>query len=496
MSQTQIRKQIQQFIVTKSREELFELTYAYEEHNGGYFNMTLFALYWWHQKEDDVHAVIAQVRKCIEADLWQISQVRTLINEHERDAELLYKTIEYMRLVFEQIWRAVPIEAEKYWRTADYTPYELWHAMQEVIQRDALLFWPVVKSTPKDCFQADCLLTRIFVKNEKELTPDERTRFQDYLLIMRQNVLQEGTVCAFSPEWSFLDDEIFSWQIPRQTYMELFTLALQAYNLSIPVIQAKRWSIYDGRYALEVPHYDDYATLSLRRVLKLIAHEIETHYVVLHNTDTILGWMKWWFSLAREEWLAKFQEFLLTGLPLEEIRVIDWLPLLLMGELLTTEQFLNFLNLYRKLHGIITSEMLRLLRVKRNYLLWKPWVNHKDVTYSRWLQQIASYVQWWWNYASLFLSKVDFADIHTIQEYIWTHQQTITPIEPLFLTLRLVDRLMIATGKPSCLQHYMTQYPFIAEWLQQSLWTHQEKIIQKMMTICHEQILPCNPPTL
>ncbi|MBP6257088.1 hypothetical protein KA405_05295 [Patescibacteria group bacterium] len=45
------------------------------------------------------------------------------------------------------------------------------------------------------------------------------------------------------------------------------------------------------------------------------------------------------------------------------------MPLLLMGEILHTEQFLDFLNLYRKLHGIIASGMLRLLRAKRNYPL-------------------------------------------------------------------------------------------------------------------------------
>lgn len=55
-------------------------------------------------------------------------------------------------------------------------------------------------SVPQDCFQADCLLTWVFVKNEKELESDERERFQEYLLMMRNNVVQEGKVCTFFPE--------------------------------------------------------------------------------------------------------------------------------------------------------------------------------------------------------------------------------------------------------------------------------------------------------
>jgi hypothetical protein len=484
-----VQQQIQQFITTRSREELFELTYAYTEIDGQFFNMTLFGLYWAWTQYDDVHVLIAQVRELLQTDLNHIKQFRHAVIADERDAPLLYKTIDYMQLVFEQIWRAVPLEAQKYWSDVSYEQYDLLNAFQAVVKRDEMLFWNTVMSDPKDCFQADCLLTWVFVKNETELDQEERQRFQDYLLIMRKSVVQENNVCNFSPEWSFLDDELFSVQIPRQTYIELFTLALQSYNLSIPVITAQRWSIYDWRHALEVPYYDDYATLSFRRILKLIAHEIETHYVVLHNTDLLLWWMKWWFNLAREEGLAKFQEFLLTWLPLEEIRVTDWLPLLLMGEILSTEQFLDFLNLYRKMHGIIASGMLRLLRVKRNYPLFKPWVNHKDVTYSRGLQQIAAYVQWWWNYASLFLSKVDFDDMHIIQNSIDTQKQIMQPIEPLFMALRLVDRMMIVLRGKSILHHYTTQYPFLAHFLQKPLTTHQEQILQKMVTICHNQLL-------
>ncbi len=483
-----VQQQIQQFIMTRAREELFELTYAYAETDGQFFNMTLFSLYWGWTTHDDVHTLITQVRNSLQADLVQIEQFHRAVLADERDAALLYKTINYMQLVFEQIWRAVPIEAQKYWSSASYDQYDLENAFQEVVKRDEMLFWKSVMSDPQDCFQADCLLTWVFVKNETELDENERKRFQEYLLLMRNSVVQENNVCNFSLEWSFLDDEFFSVQIPRQIYMNLFTLALESYNLSIPVITAQRWSIYDGRLALEVPYYDDYATLSLRRILKLIAHEIETHYVVLHNTDLLLWWMKWWFSLAREEWLAKFQEFLLTWLPLEEIRVTDWLPLLLMGEILHTEQFLDFLNLYRKLHGIIASGMLRLLRAKRNYPLWKPWVNHKDVTYSRWLKQISSYVSWWWNYASLFLSKVDFDDIYAIQEFVWTQQQNIKPIEPLFMALRLVDQLLLACRWTTILDQYSKRYPFIAQYLSIPLSASQEENLQKMVRICSDSL--------
>ncbi|MBP6257087.1 hypothetical protein KA405_05290 [Patescibacteria group bacterium] len=55
-------------------------------------------------------------------------------------------------------------------------------------------------SDPQDCFQADCLLTWVFVKNETELDENERKRFQEYLLLMRNSVVQENNVCNFSLE--------------------------------------------------------------------------------------------------------------------------------------------------------------------------------------------------------------------------------------------------------------------------------------------------------
>lgn len=484
-----LRQQIQQFIMNRSREELFELTYAYTEIEGRYFNTTLFALYWGCTPQDSVDEVIVRVRQLVQTDLEHIASFRQCVIEHARDSVLMHKTIEYMHHVFEQIWRAVPIEAQKFWQDASYDAYDIWVAFHEIERRDELLFWSSILRSPQECAQADCLLTWIYAKNETELDEDESSRFKKYLLHMRTSIPANNEICAISSEQSLLDEDFFSVQIPRQTYMQLFTLALEAYGLSIPVINAQRWSIYDGRHALEVPEYEDYATLSLRRVIKLIAHEIETHYVVLHNTDLLLWWMKWWFSLAREEWLAKFQEFLLSWLPLAEIRVTDWLPLLLMGEILNTEQFLDFLNLYRKLHGITASGMLRLLRAKRNYPLWSPWVNHKDVTYSRWLQQIAAYVHRWWTYASLFLSKVDLDDIHAIQHQVALQNPEKHPIEPICLALRLIDRLMIAAEKQSVLSHYTTQYPFLVPLLQKPLTAHQANILQNMVTIGHEQII-------
>jgi hypothetical protein len=260
------------------------------------------------------------------------------------------------------------------------------------------------------------------------------------------------------------------------------------YDLDIAVVQDERSSIYDGHDTLYIPVSSWYDQLPLRRVLKLIAHEIETHYIVLHNTDKILWWVKWGYNLAREEWLAMFQEFLLTWSPLEQIEMTDTIPLILMWEIVSGADLLTFLNLYRKLHWFNTVGNERLLRSKRNYPLLGLWVQHKDVTYSRGIYQIKSYLEQGKLFWTLFLAKVDFSDLALLEKQV----DVFAYLQPKFIAMRLMFACL-AWWKKEKYEYYIAKadktYWSLLVWLHTQFSDREQKVFDALIDVLHRSLV-------
>jgi len=58
------------------------------------------------------------------------------------------------------------------------------------------------------------------------------------------------------------------------------------------VIVDSRSAIYDAPEALYIPNDFSYSALKIQRVLQLIVHEIETHYLIQENNTLLLGDLK------------------------------------------------------------------------------------------------------------------------------------------------------------------------------------------------------------
>lgn len=429
-----IQRNIQQFFSSWWRGDLFELTYAYTSSEERFFNRTLFWVYWWCTLDMSPEELTSTVRKQLENDITYCMSLYEWLKWSHWKTTIYKKALQYTIQILELIRRWVPFEVEKWHNNRTWTWVDFSRCLQEVKEREKKIFGDPIQFSPIEVAKAYCFFQLTFEKYSSELSAIEQDKFLQYVTSIKELPVWNSSFCHIQHEESLLDHNCFDLLISREVYITLFKKVFALYDLDIWVIQDERSSIYDGHDTLYIPVSGWYDQLPLRRVLKLIAHEIETHYIVLHNTDKILWWVKWGYNLAREEWLAMLQEYLLTWSPLEHIEMTDTIPLILMGEILPGADLLNFLNIYRKLHWFNAVGNERLLRSKRNYPLLGQGVQHKDVTYSRWIYQVKQYLEQGKLFWTLFLAKVDFTDLALLEKQV----DVFAYLQPKFIAMRLM----------------------------------------------------------
>lgn len=484
----EVKRAIEEFFTRDGVQDIFELTYAYASWwDNVFFNRTLFIDYAGNQQSASADILLATTRSLLEKDRKKIACRRDMIEMYDTvDVRICKKMLDYVDLVLLFVREWVPCEVEKACpgRLAEHT--DCFHE-DELIEKDAELFDVPVHKNSREVARSFCVLSQALSSYGEVLAADEKLLYETCLQTIKTLPLWKEELCERYHEPSLLDAPIFDTLLARETYMQLFVLVFAFYGLEINVQVDERNSIYDGHKTLYIPSSSWYDTLSLRKVLRLIAHEIETHYIVLHNNQQLLGSMKWWFNLSREEWLAMFQEFLLTWRDISDIDMSSNLSLVLMWELYTGEDFLKFLNIYRKLHGFSARWYDRLLRLKRNYPLQWVGVQHKDVAYSRWIYQVRNYLINGWVYADLFLAKVDFEDIALLATQEYSNKQLLFPKQ---FALRMMYRFLAHgdSAQYDLLIGEATQkYPFIWEMLSSDLCVAQEEIYDEWFALVNRQ---------
>jgi len=475
-----LEKEVKIFFSTKGKVDLFELTYAYTIQEERFFNRTLFSDYWGYTVNDTVNTLVSDIRVKLQKDITYI----TTCMEHGYDVSdwrisIYLKTLAYIRDIFEMIWWWVPFEVQKRYPKGDYVQYQLDECLQEVTRRDQEIFGVLVSTRTREVSRSECFLQMTYNTSSYKLTSVEQDKYLEYMNLLTTLPVYREEVCNLNPLPELLDNEIFDCLIPREEYIRLFSIVFDFYGFDIPIIVDERNSIYDWQDALYIPRSESYDSLSLRRVLNLIAHEIETHYIVLHNTNQLLWWIKWANNLSREEWLATFQEFLLTWYELSEIDMSNNVPVILMGELFDWREYLEFLNVYRKLRWIVATWAERLLRAKRNYPLWWKGVQHKDITYSRWIYKVREYLFDWGDFIDLFLGKVDFEDISILARNTdWKNL-----LFPKQVTMRLVFSLLAWWNQEvydSFIEEAIKKYPFIQNLLLKKISPQEQKMFSSL----------------
>ena len=479
-----IVKELKTFFQRPGVQDIFELTYAYTIEGQHFFNRSLFASYVSCSTQTSPEELLTKTRKYLRADQSRLVHLQEQIGAcQDRRAPIFHKMLTYTQKIRSLVRWAVPFEIQKrYPDRPDLSNSDHLLSLHEVQQLDYELFGHPIINDTWEVSRSDCYLSHALATYGDVLSPEEYACFQHVLTEIETLPAYNASLCKLALPVSLLDDDRFTCPVSREFYLQLFTLIFSFYGLQVPVVVDERSSIYDGHDALYFPSSEEYDSLPLGKVLELIAHEVEVHYIVLSNTDKVLYGIKGGRSLAREEGLAILHEYMLNGYALEDFDIRPNVPTLLVGELLDGTSYHEFFCVYHKLHGFIPRGVEYLLRRKRNYPFAQPGLLHKDVMYSRGMYHLRGRLLEYGAYEDLFLAKVDMEDMLCVAEHV--HQEQLSVLFPKLLAMRLV--WYILTGKTDTsgrIKKMKKKYRFISDVVLEPFTSHQQQIREEILVL-------------
>ncbi len=437
--------------------EIFEVTYSYKKHWENNFNITLFSDFLWEKIEEinlnnkevllnlgkKTNYKVLEKQELIKKYIKEINNVEKKWEEEKIISELLIWSLNYALKILEitKLW--LVFELEKAWINNNLDLEK----KQEIIEKIKLLEKDIfdweIKNNPREVILAYEFLRDRYEKNKDKLEDIEQKEYLNFLHKAEEYLPEDYSYFPKIKEEKIeknVNKEFLSKKIPREKYVQILQDVFDLLKLDIDVKIEERWSIYDWEYHLWIPKNEKYNFLTIKRILELISHEIEAHTVNLRNNQKLIWYFRSAANLEKEEWLAIVMENLLNWKKLEEIWVPQHFPKVFMWEILTWTELKRFLDLNNKIHPD-TGHAGRFLRLKRNYDLSLPWVQHKDTSYWRWalkivnlLQKIKSWEEKNIEVRDLFLAKVWFKDIlkaKKLMQLRWLEYNDLTM--PLFI---------------------------------------------------------------
>jgi len=402
-------------------EKIIEVTYSYREiEDWKYLNETLFEEYLWlSYPEYNLETLWLKYRFRV----WiQMLQIESLIKKSKKmivfsrqesyRRNLFIESLEYVYHVLELSILWVDFELEKAWIPFIYSKERQLNLIQKIEAKEAQIFWGKIKDYKNEFYECYNYVENKHISLKHLLDQNEKNQMRRYLReIARQNPWGPQKKKIKTPSirlsWNFLDKEIY-----RKDYRKIFDKICEIYGLPQRTKLTNAWSIYDGDNHLEIPRNQSFLTLPLSRILKLISHEIESHFISAYNGRILIGKFRWAHNLPKEEWVAMFMEKIFVWYDLDSITPItEAFFSILWGECLQGDDFTEFMKITSEKYKLRRNYMTSILRAKRNYSLKLPWVQHKDVVYFRWLDITVEYLQNGWEFYKLFLWKISFHDL-------------------------------------------------------------------------------------
>lgn len=439
-------------LFNKELSDIVEVTYAYADlWNWVFLNKTLFWTFLWKvydgkdkQEEkrfwEEVSINIAENFTQTKAKLLHKKSLvikykeslQEFLKEKNPRIQILLWTLDYLSNILDLTILWLPFEAQKAWVQYNFSGEEIEKRVNNLEEIEKKLFGWNISENEYEVQGSFEFLTKLFEKQKQKLTLEEQERFSWYLQTLKQNfpyIIDTKEILEKDVQKKE-KSEVLKQEISRENYVKILKLAMEIYGIEKPIIVEERSSIYDGEEYLGIPNSEAYKTLKTQRILELIQHEIETHYIIEKNNAQTLGKFRWAKNLPREEWLAMTAEAFLKWENLEDIEVWWAIPDLLMWEILLWEEYRDFHILLSKLKDTKNASWL-FLRRKRNYPLNYRWVQHKDTSYNRWQHKIVDFIKWWWNVKDLYLWKVSFENLGKTKEII--ESENIKIIYPLLI---------------------------------------------------------------
>ncbi len=417
-------------------QDIIEITYSYKNTgNNKKVNTTLFEKIGWRKKWENKYIAYQTTRIKLEnkKEIFQ-KYIKQLKNKTLSARESIFLwTLEYVNDILQITLLGLPFEAEK--RGIKNTiPESIQKSYIDSIDSiESKLFWWDVQSNKYETTQSLYKFQEEMktIKEKEILNTEEYDRLSWYIQRIKslptfdENIEKHTTK---KHNYDPLREKIKDTPIKREDYKRIFELFHQINKLKKWVIIDKtKSSIYDWHDNLYIPGNKSYETLPLERVGKLIQHEQSVHFMIDANNEKVLGKFRGAKNLGREEWLAKLLDMIFQNHSIQDLQWISpSIKLILMGEILNGEEYLDFLTIYYKGKGSKSNPKKIFDRRKRNYSKNLPGVQHKDTTYYRWSKRLAEELESGKDIRDYFTAKVSFEQIPLAKQIAEEENITLT----------------------------------------------------------------------
>lgn len=387
--------------------------------------------------------VIEQLNNCSEVDIPK--------------KELIIKTnaIRYNIKAIRLAQNGIDFELEKAWMKLNLSDAQIQEKSEigKALEKE-LFGWDILDSEEESIWCLRFIEKRLLLEWDK-LSEEEKQKMTSFINTFK-NTLKEKWYNYVSSEnavvWnkkSTFFQKFWDIKIPRDTYVHIFQEVIDLSWLHQKVIvNPNKWSIYDGPNALEIPANDKFKELSIERVMKLIAHEILWHYCNQRNHEKFFWNIRGSWNVEKEEWLAKFLEYILLWREIWDDEIYDApFSQIFACEILPGDEFKEFLSMFTKIAEAKTTNEAIFLRRKRNRSMHLIWAALKDTTYSRWLKRIIKFIKEWGDIRLLFNWKFWLDDLISKKVDFSSEEDFLLPIfvPDIIIFYILIEKWLLPT---------------------------------------------------
>ena len=432
-----------QYVFHGNLEKIIEVTYSYREiGDGNILNETLFEEYTklvypennlshlWRVCKYKLQLQVLTIEKIIK----KTQRLRVCSRADSLRRGIFIDALRYVALVIENAVLGLDFELEKAGIAHNLSQAPVTEKIKEIEKREKELFWEKVIENAEEFSSCYNFILKNHLQKQEILSEQDKKSMDLYLKWIKKaspcKLIKTPSIQKKVLHWDFLEK-----QIQRKDYRRIFDWVCELYWLPQRTKLTNAGSIYDGDDYLEIPKNKEYASMGLDKILRLLTHEIESHYISIYNNKILLWNFRWSKNLPKEEWLAMFMEKILEWYNYENIsNIVESSFTILAWECLPGKDFEDFMRIMGKEYKCKYSYTTAVIRSKRNYSLNYPWVQHKDVVYFRGLTETVKYLKEGWLFFKLFLWKVGFRDIDNIFDIYQASEKKEKCIFPIFIS--------------------------------------------------------------
>ncbi len=345
--------------------------------------------------------------------------------------------------------KAVFIEAEKWGYQLSTNKKKL--LLSQIKRLQTILYWPEISENPNEVNAIINSLDSLLEKNWDKLSTQDRKVFETFLDKFRK---WEKTEHKSENKSEKIENPIFEKEIPLTQAKPILEKILKITGIDSiwkeVKISASASNFSASLWAKAIIMPEKVGSVTIKRLLELIDHEISTHAYRWYNKSKTVSESSPNY-LEVEEWMAVFNEKLVSW-NLEQTNIqptIHHITTFIWEKY----DFQDSLNLYRIYFLLIWENAekanklaySRALRVKRFYPFDNTWANRKDVAYWRWLKDTFARANWE-NFEQFFkdfyFAKFDKNDMQLVDELkkdLWINENDIK--YPLFFWQVLYKKL-------------------------------------------------------